>query len=117
MQRREALAILAGTAVTLPFAGRAQQRPMPVIGYLCPTSSDPDVDVFRQGLKETGYIEGQNLAIEYRYAEGNIDRLPALAGDLVGRKVDVIAAISGLSARAAKSATTTIPIVFMGVGD
>ena len=93
---------------------------MPVIGYLHPNLYDPaspDVTAFHQGLSETGYVEGQNLAIEYRSAAGQYDRLPALAVALVGRKVDVIVAIGGASVMAAKSATSTIPIVFIGVGD
>jgi putative ABC transport system substrate-binding protein len=88
---------------------------MPVIGYLAtgsPGPTAPSVAAFRQGLSETGYVEGQNLAIEYRWAEGSYDRLPALAADLVGRNVDVIAAASVPSARAAKGATSTIPTVF-----
>ena len=93
---------------------------MPVIGYLHPGSPEgqalPTLATFRQGLSDAGYVEGQNLAIEYRWAESNYDRLPALAADLVGRKVDLIAAV-GNAALAAKSATATIPIVFMGVGD
>ena len=93
---------------------------MPVIGYLHPNLYDPaspDVTAFHQGLSETGYVEGQNLAIEYRSAAGQYDRLPALAAALVGRKVDVIVAIGGAPVMAAKSATSTIPIVFIGVGD
>jgi putative ABC transport system substrate-binding protein len=84
-----------------------------VIGFLASGSPNPSVAAFRQGLSETGYVEGQNLAIEYRWAEGNYDRLPALAADLVGHKVDLIFTGGGIaSARAAKSATSTIPIVF-----
>jgi len=87
---------------------------MPVIGYLGSTSPGPYLAVYRQGLSEMGYVEGQNLAIEYRWAEGRIDRLPTLAADLVDRKVDLIAAFGGVvSARAAKNATSTIPIVFL----
>src|SRR5437879_1212779 len=120
MQRRQALAMLAGAAVACPLAARAQQKRVLVIGILSPASYDPFstlVTAFRQGLSEAGYVEGENLAIEYRFAEGHYDRLPALAADLVGRKVDLIMANSPPAALAAKSATSTIPIVFRGGTD
>src|SRR5215213_1477484 len=99
----------------------AQQKAMPVIGVLSTESpswsSGPIMAAFRQGLREAGYVEGQNLAIEYRWAEGHYDRLPALADDLAGRKVDLIMAGSPPAALAAKSATSTVPIIFRHGGD
>jgi putative ABC transport system substrate-binding protein len=121
MQRREALGILAGAVVALSLAARAQQKAMPVIGVLNTGSPGPSVApfiaAFLQGLSEAGYVDGQNVAIEYRFAEGHYDRLPALAADLVDRKVDLILASSPPAAFAAKGATSTIPIVFRHGGD
>jgi putative ABC transport system substrate-binding protein len=117
MRRRE-LMLLLGGAMTAARGLRAQQKAMPVIGFLgvsSPGPTAPYVAAFRQGLSETGYVEGQNVAIEYRWAEGQYDRLPGWAADLVGRKVDLIAT-SAAGARAAKDATSTIPIVSV-VGD
>src|SRR5438270_3702765 len=109
--------MLGCTAIAWPHATRAQQKPMPVIGYLNGGSrgpSNPFVAAFHEGLGEVGYVEGQNLAIEYRWAEGNYDRLPALAADLASRKVEVIAIAGGPSPTlAAKGAISIIPIVFV----
>ena len=121
MRRRELLLSLGGAMTTAP-ALRAQQKPMPVIGYLSSFSAPQTLAswgaAFRQGLSETGRVEGQNVAFEYRWAEGYYDRLPALAGDLVRRKVDLIVTAGGTpAALAAKSATSMIPIVFTNVGD
>jgi putative ABC transport system substrate-binding protein len=120
VNRRE-LMLLLGGAITAPRALRAQQKAMPVIGFLSSVSPGPMtgfVSAFREGLSESGYVEGQSVAIEYRWAEGHYDRLPELAAELLGRKLDLIVTTGGtVSARAAKNATLTIPIVSVFGGD
>jgi putative tryptophan/tyrosine transport system substrate-binding protein len=121
MRRREFLGMLGGgVTVWPPLVARAQPPAMPVIGFLHPTSPDTPADRlrgFRLGLKDTGYVEGENVTIEYRWADGQNDRLPALAAELARRRVAVIATIGNVPAFAVKAATTTIPIVFVVAED
>jgi ABC-type uncharacterized transport system substrate-binding protein len=121
MRRREFISLLGGTVASWPLAAQAQQAAMPVIGFLNPQSPDAYAEPLRglrQGLKDAGYVEGENVAIEYRWGDNQIERLPALAADLVRRRVAVILTTGGpSSARAAKAATTTIPVVFNMAAD
>jgi ABC-type uncharacterized transport system substrate-binding protein len=119
VRRRDFIAMLGGAAATWPLAARAQQPAMPVVGFMSSGSPGPlrrQIAAVHEGLKEAGYVDGQNVKLEFRFAEGQFDRFPALAADLVCRQVAVLMATSNAGALAAKQATSTIPIVF-SVGD
>jgi putative tryptophan/tyrosine transport system substrate-binding protein len=116
MRRRDFITLLGGAASAWPLAARGEQQPIPVIGYLSSQEPEPDAvraTSFRQGLAETSFVEGRNVAIEYRWAQEQYDRLPALAPDLVQRNVAVIFAVGNVATRVAKAATASIPIVFV----
>ena len=122
MRRRDFIKAIVGAIIARPFAAHSQQRAIPVIGFLHGGSADPKpngplVEPFREGLAQSGYIEGRNLVIEFRWAEGHYDRLAGLAADLVHREVAVIAAFSPPAVQAAKAAAATIPIVFESGND
>jgi putative tryptophan/tyrosine transport system substrate-binding protein len=118
MKRRTFITLLGGAATTWPLAARAQQPAMPVIGFLAPVSQNEELlGGFRQGLKQAGFVEGENVSILYQFAENEIDRLPALADNLARRRVAVIVTLSQPAVVAAKAATATIPIVFVAAED
>ena len=116
MRRRKFVALLGGVVATWPFAARAQQKAVPVIGFLRPGQPPKSwIEAFQQGLRELGYVDGQNVVVEFRSTDGSIDQLPQLVDELTRRKVNVILASAGPTAQAAKKATTSVPIVFVGV--
>src|SRR5262245_22411998 len=118
MRRRDFIKVAAGSAITWPLAARAQQPAMPVVGFLNAASPDAyRLRAFHQGLKEAGFVEGENVAVEYRWAEGQLDRLPTLAAELVRRQVTLIVAGGFPSALAAKTETKSIPVLFLVVED